>query len=182
MPTLDLAGEPPLLSSWLCCVKCTPKCGLPSWLPWHTAASCWACCHQHPQVSNCTCDWHLHVLVTSGVYPCFISCSFWLPSSLIHVDASTRPFIPPESEQYLPVYYHQWSCWGCIQLLHPELEKHLFYLCVCVLIGFVSVLTFNILIYLCQLTQATAYFNNNCSFYSQWASEYLPLSVYELRR
>lgn len=59
---------------------------------------------------------------------------------------------------------------SCIQNL-----KNICSICVCVLIGFVSVLTFNILIYLCQLTQATAYFNNNCSF---TPSELLNTSLY----
>lgn len=40
---LNIAGEEPLF--WLCCI---PKHSLPSWLPGHTAGSCWMYCWPAP--------------------------------------------------------------------------------------------------------------------------------------
>lgn len=60
-------GKSPLLTGWICCLYCTPKCSLPSWLPEHVPGSCGACyqpehlgpfllsCSPAPCLPVCTC-------------------------------------------------------------------------------------------------------------------------------
>jgi len=45
---LNTVGQSLLLCDWPCCVWCTARCSLPSWLPGHTAGMFWACCQPAP--------------------------------------------------------------------------------------------------------------------------------------
>lgn len=49
---LNILGHSPLLTEWLCCVYCTPKCSL----PFDCQAWCWlllSWCYWYPQVPSC---------------------------------------------------------------------------------------------------------------------------------
>lgn len=118
-----------LLTSWFCCVWCTPGCRLPSWLPGHTAGLYWACCQPVPQVPFCRAAlWPLisQFMLLSSVTPslvqnpAFVLIRFHAFDDCPVQEPCARSHVPWESRQHLSVWYHQQTFSWCVQLLHPD--------------------------------------------------------------
>ena len=98
---------------------------MPSGLPGPAAGSCGAAAHQHPRALSAGRLSRFilasRVTLSQVQNPALVLVKFHaMDGAPVYPDAPAKPLVAQESQQHLPVWCSQQTCYWCMQLLHPD--------------------------------------------------------------